>query len=136
MSRKALPKDVSAADRAQWTPQMVEERLAEAASVLGRLPAMHVYGYTSLWPRLLVEYSSVVCHRPGRLRLPPPEPAAISRMEETLGWSGWLTADRFEDRMAAGEWTALEGDLLRRSAWRGRQRTSIGVTPSVSSRGG
>ena len=69
---------------------MVEQRLAEAASVLGRLPPMRVYGYSSLWPRLLVDYSSVVCHRPGTLRLPPPEPAAISRMEETLGWSGWL----------------------------------------------
>jgi len=69
---------------------MVEERLAEAAGVLGRLPPMQVYSYTNLWPRLLVEYSSVVCHRQRFLRLPPAEPAAISRMEETLGWSGWL----------------------------------------------
>lgn len=90
MSRKTLPKDASAAYRAEWTPQMVEARLAEAAGVLGRLPPMQVYGYTNLWPRLLVEYSSVICHRQRFLRLPPPEQAAISRMEETLGWSGWL----------------------------------------------
>src|SRR5258708_33901085 len=75
---------------AQWTPQMVEERLAEAASVLGRLPPMHVYGYSSTWPRLLVDYSSIVCQRSGPLRLPPPDPASVSRMEETFGWSGWL----------------------------------------------
>jgi uncharacterized protein DUF6362 len=74
----------------EWTPQMVEERLAEAASVLGRLPPMRVYGYSSTWPRLLLDYSSMVYQRSGSLRLPPPDPAAIARMEQTLDWSAWL----------------------------------------------
>jgi len=32
----------------QWTPLMVEERLAEAADVLKRLPPVKVQGYYSL----------------------------------------------------------------------------------------
>jgi hypothetical protein len=85
-----MSEDLRFEQQAQWTPKMVEQRLAEAASVLGRLPAPRIYGYSSLWPRLLVEYSSVICHRRASLHLPAPEPEAISRMEETLGWSGWL----------------------------------------------
>ena len=73
-----------------WTPQMVEQRLVEAASVLGRLPPMRVYGYSSTWPRLLLDYSSMVSQKSGPLRLPPPDAAAIGRMEETLDWSTWL----------------------------------------------
>ena len=73
-----------------WTPQMVEQRLVEAASVLSRLPPMRVYGYASTWPRLLLDYSSMVFQKSGRQRLPAPDPAEIARMEETLDWSAWL----------------------------------------------
>src|SRR5262249_11419736 len=88
--RMVSQKHPAAVDRTQWTPTMVGQRLAEAASVLGRLPPMQVYGYSSTWPRLLLDYSSMVNHRYGPLRPPPPDPAAIARMEETLEWSGWL----------------------------------------------
>src|SRR5262245_24175236 len=69
---------------------MVEQRLAEAAYVLGRLPPMQIYSYSRAWPRLLLDYSSMVNQRYGPLRRPPPDPAAIGRMEEALGWSAWL----------------------------------------------
>ena len=90
MSGKALPKDTPTANRAHWTPHMVEQRLAEAASVLSRLPPMRVYGYSNTWPRLLLDYSSMVSQRSGPLRLLPPDEAAIGRMEEALDWSAWL----------------------------------------------
>ncbi|GEP60929.1 hypothetical protein RSO01_80950 [Reyranella soli] len=66
---------------------MVEERLAEAASVLGRLPPMQVFSYSRTWPRLLLDYSSMVSQRPG---MTPPDMAAVGRMEEALDWSAWL----------------------------------------------
>ena len=78
------------AHQPEWTPALVAQRFTEAASVLGRLPPMRVYGYSSTWPRLLVDYSSIVCQKVGPLRLPAPDPASVSRMEETFGWSGWL----------------------------------------------
>jgi hypothetical protein len=73
----------------EWTPEMVEERLVEAAAVLKRLPPVRVSGYFSTWPTVKVEFSDVVGQAPGRLCLPP-SAAAIDRMEATLGWSGWL----------------------------------------------
>ena len=73
-----------------WTPEMVEERLIEAASVLRRLPAERGQGYFSTWPRMAVEFSDLVGQTPEPMRLPPPSAAAISRMEQTLGWAAWL----------------------------------------------
>ena len=73
-----------------WTPEMVEQRLIEAASVLRRLPAERGQGYFSTWPRMAVEFSDLVGQTPEPMRLPPPSAAAISRMEQTLGWAAWL----------------------------------------------
>lgn len=77
----------------EWTPEMVEERLIEAAAVLKRLPPVRVGGYFSTWPKMKVEFSDLVGQTPEPMRLPPPSAAAISRMEETLGWSSWLEPD-------------------------------------------
>ena len=73
-----------------WTPSMIEERFVEAADVMKRLPEVRVPGYYSLWPKALHEFADLVGQEPPRLRRPPPAPAAISRMEETLGWLAWL----------------------------------------------
>ena len=43
-----------------WTPEMVEERLIEAASVLRRLPAPRKQGYFSTWPTMFVEFADLV----------------------------------------------------------------------------
>lgn len=76
-----------------WTVEMVEARLEEAASVMKRLPPVRVPGYFSTWPRALVEFADLVGQQPEPMRLPPPSPAAITRMEETLDWLRWLEAD-------------------------------------------
>jgi len=69
---------------------MVEERLVEATTVMRRLPPVRVPGYFSTWPRALVEFADLVGQQPEPMRLPPASPAAISRMEEALGWMHWL----------------------------------------------
>ena len=63
-----------------WTRDQVEERLAEAADVLKRLPEVKMQGYFSTWPQIVYEFSDLVGQDPPRLRRPPPSPAAISRM--------------------------------------------------------
>jgi hypothetical protein len=67
-----------------WTPKLVDERLVEAAEVLRRLPGERIRGYFNTWPDYLYEFSDLVGHAPRETSLPPPSPAAISRMEETL----------------------------------------------------
>jgi len=77
----------------QWTPLMVEERLAEAADVLKRLPSVKVQGYYSLWPRYIYEFADLVGQEPPQFRLPPPSAASITRMDEAMEWLKWLEAD-------------------------------------------
>ena len=74
-----------------WTPSLVEERLAEAASVLKRLPEPKLQGYYNLWPRIIYEFGDLVGQEPRPMRVLP-SPAAISRMEETLTWTVGLDA--------------------------------------------
>lgn len=73
-------------DRTQWTPSMVEERLAEAAAVLKRLPGPRQQGYFNTWPDYFYEFADLVGQEPVPMRLAP-SPAAIGRMEETLTWT-------------------------------------------------
>ncbi|QOF73635.1 hypothetical protein IG197_11545 [Aminobacter sp. SR38] len=75
-----------------WTPKLVETRLAEAASVLQRLPEVQVSGYFNTWPDYLPEVSDLVGRAPRQTSLPQPSPTAVSRMEETLTWTIWLDA--------------------------------------------
>ena len=49
----------------EWTPERVEERLIEAASVLKRLPAVRLSGYFSTWPKMKVEFSDLASSRGG-----------------------------------------------------------------------
>jgi hypothetical protein len=73
-----------------WTIEAVEERFVEAADVMRRLPDVRVPGHFNTWPRMLTEFADLVGQETPRLRLPPPAPDAISRMEETMRWLHWL----------------------------------------------
>jgi hypothetical protein len=69
-----------------WTPELVAERLAEAADVLARLPDERAGGFYDLWPRLV--------GATGRGSSPAAlAPEAIDRMDEALGWLCWLDPD-------------------------------------------
>ncbi len=67
----------------RWTPSLVEERLAEAADTLRRLPEAKVQGHASTWPPYIQECWSA---EDVTLRRPPPSAAAITRMDEALPW--------------------------------------------------
>ena len=71
-----------------WTPALVEERLAEAAFVLKRLPGPRRQGYFSTWPAIVQSFADRVGQEPKPMRVLP-SPQAISRMEETLGQGGY-----------------------------------------------
>jgi hypothetical protein len=102
---------------AEWTRDQVEERLIEAADVLKRLPAPRVPGFFTTWPETMVEFADMVGREREPMRRPPPDPAAISRMEETIRWSRWEFLEPEVDAKllwARAEWleNAVEGDLL------------------------
>ena len=77
----------------KWTAKMVEERLVDAAQVMRRLPPVRVPGYFNTWPKMVVEFADRVGQHPEPMRLPPPSTAAITRMEETVGWLRWLEGE-------------------------------------------
>lgn len=76
-----------------WTVDTVVRRLAEAAQTARRLPPVWVQGYFNTWPRLVRQTWErlSVDDRPAPHF--PPEPAAIDRMTETMGWMAWLTVE-------------------------------------------
>ena len=97
----------------QWTPSLVEERLAEAAFVLKRLPAERRQGYFSTWPKMRVEFADLVGQTPEPMRLPPPSAAAISRMEETLSWTVGL--DPIDEKII---WLRAGGERWKTICWK------------------
>jgi hypothetical protein len=62
---------------------------------------------------VVVEFADRVGQDPEPMRLPPPSPAAISRMEETLGWLRWLKAEH-----AKLVWARTEGAPWKQICWR------------------
>jgi hypothetical protein len=77
----------------EWTRDMVEERVNEAAAVLRRLPPVRVAGYFGTWPEIQRTAKELVSAAPLPMRLPPPSSAAISRMEEAITWNRFLERD-------------------------------------------
>jgi len=72
-----------------WTHHKIIDRLEEAAGTLRRLPDKKLQELKSNWPETIPtwgEYGSDEI----RLRLGPPSPDAIDRMDQTLGWLRWL----------------------------------------------
>jgi hypothetical protein len=87
--------------------------MVEAADVMRRLPLVRVPGYFNTWPPVVVEFADRVGQEPEPMRLPPPSPAAISRMEETLGWLRGLNAEH-----AKLVWARAEGTPWKQVCWR------------------
>jgi hypothetical protein len=80
-------------DAGEWTAKLVEDRLAEAADVMRRLPPVRVQGYFNTWPAIAHDFSDRVGAEPQRMRRPPPSPDAITRAEATLLWLRWLEVE-------------------------------------------
>ena len=88
----------------EWTPEIVQARLAEAADTLRRLPAVKVQGYFNTWPSIVVDFWEAFGWNDTEVRLGPPAPRAIDRMDETIQWLRWLEPD--ETRLV---WLRAEG---------------------------
>ena len=97
-----------------WTMEDVEDRLIEAASVLGRLPEKRVQGYFSTWPRIVPEFADLVGREPEPTRAPPPSAKAIARMDEVL--TVWLKLLEPEDRKFV--WMRAENRPWKAICWR------------------
>lgn len=96
-----------------WTPAMVEERLAVAALVLKRMPEPRRQGYFSTWPEIVHSFGDKVGQEPKPTRVLP-SPQDISRMEETLTWTACLEPldGKSKEFMEAGK-RRLAGDTAR-----------------------
>ncbi len=106
----------------RWTASLVEERLAEAADVLRRLPEERVQGYFSTWPAYLRDVREAYGWQPARMRPIPPSPASIDRMDEVLRWLHWLDPDDAKlvwERASGTRWKAIcwRVGLGRTAAW-------------------
>jgi len=69
---------------AEWTPEQVAERFREAAQTAHRLPPVRVQGYFNTWPTIVRLPWETLSMDDVIYRMPP-DPAAIDRMEETMG---------------------------------------------------
>ncbi len=113
-----------------WDLDRVAARFEEAARVAHRLPPVRVQGYFNTWPAIRRERWESYAEPPRPVRFPP-DPAAIDRMLETMGWAVWL-----EDEQRHLVWMRAEGrrwrDVCARlgcdrtTAWR-RWQNALGI---------
>jgi hypothetical protein len=78
---------------AEWTRDIVEERVEEAAFVLKQLPGLRISGYFSTWPEIQRSRKELLEGMPVLMRRPPPSTSAITRMEEVITWNQYLERD-------------------------------------------
>lgn len=96
-----------------WTPKTVAEAVEEAAHTLRRLPPVKVRGYVSSWPPTIREFWEAYGWHDTKVRLGPPAPDAIDRMDEVLHWLLILEPD--EVRLV---WLRAEGVRWKSIAYR------------------
>ena len=77
----------------KWTPTLVTDRLEEAARTLKRLPPVKHKDLASHWPPIIQEYWEAYGWDTPKIRMGPPTPEAISRMDEVMEWLLWLDPD-------------------------------------------
>ncbi len=80
-------------DMTQWTAKMVAERFEEAILTLRRLPPVKVPGYFNMWPAVIHTEIEILQQEKRPLKLGPPAPDAIDRLDETLQWVLWVEVE-------------------------------------------
>lgn len=75
-----------------WSADDVAARFHEAAVTGRRLPPVRVQGYFNLWPPIVRQEWERYAE-PDRVIRFPPEPVAIDRMLEAMGWVQWLEVE-------------------------------------------
>ncbi|WP_085440209.1 DUF6362 family protein [Magnetofaba australis] len=74
------------------TPKLVMARLEEAAATMRRLPPVRGPRRASYWPDMIHDWQAYG-YNPPQIRMGPPAPDAISRMDACLEWLRWLSPD-------------------------------------------
>ena len=87
----------------QMTTNQVADQLKEAAITLQRLPEEKLQRLKSNWPETIPVWGDYGDEKT-RVRMGPPTPDAIDRMDEALGWFHWLEPD--ESKLA---WAVANG---------------------------
>jgi hypothetical protein len=77
----------------KWDGKMVALRLEEAAATLKRLPEKKIQQLQAHWPETIPTWADYGDEKT-KMRLTPPSPDAIDRMDETLAWLSWLEPDQ------------------------------------------
>jgi hypothetical protein len=94
------------------SPTDIEARFEEATATLKKLPGIRMGGFFSTWPAIIRTAAETYAQdRTLKVRIPPTA-QAISRMEETFDWLGWLDAD--DTRLV---WLRAEGVRWKPICW-------------------
>lgn len=75
---------------ADWTCERVAERREGAADTLRRPPESTIQRRCTRWLPIIRDAREAYGRDEVRVRLGPPSPAAIDRMDETFTWLKWL----------------------------------------------
>lgn len=78
------------------TSKDIAARFEEALYTLKRLPKAHIMGYHTLWPPIVYTDMEILQQEKLPMRLGPPLPDAIDRMEEAFNWIFWLEIEERE----------------------------------------
>ncbi len=121
---------------AEWTTEQVAECFREAVLTAHRLPPVQVQGYFNTWPAVLRQPWETFSGDDVLYRFPP-DPAAIDRMDEAMGWVVWLAEeDRHLVWMRADgyRWRDICGRIGcdRTTAWRRWQRALVTVAVQLN----
>lgn len=105
-----------------WSVDDVAARFEEAVTIGRRLPPVRVQGYINLWPPIVRQEWERYADDKKMIRFPP-DPAAVDRMLETMGWVQCLAVERRHlVWMRAGnvEWAEISKRFAcnRTTAWR------------------
>jgi len=98
---------------AEWTRDMVEDRIVEAADVLKQMPGLPPQGYFSTWPEIQRSRRELAEAMPTPGRRPRPGISAITRMEETITWNRLLQPEEAHLMWARAEGTPWKGICYR-----------------------
>ena len=102
---------------------MVAARLEEAARTMDLLPAVNPGRIRSSWPEIIRDFWESYGWNDLKVRLGPPTPDAISRMDECMEWLRWLERDQMQlvwAKAVGFQWKQIIRRLgiSRATAWR------------------
>lgn len=79
--------------------EKVSDRMRSAWDTLRRVPSRGVPGYRVGWPEVIQDHFDAYGYTAASVRLPPAEPRAIDRMNETFGWFRFVANRDLVDAM-------------------------------------